>query len=94
MLETHLQLDWIYAKDSINTVESEIMEDEELINPPADVLDSLHELANVGMLPEILKQLDKLVESDSKYLPFAKQIQKLAKGFEDEQILALLEQYT
>ena len=45
----------------------------------------------MGKMLKVRKQATQLEELDDKYIPFARQIQKLAKEFDEEQIVALIE---
>ena len=45
------------------------------------------------MMSDIRKQMDHLEQLDAKYAPFANKLRELARGFEDEKIVALVEQY-
>jgi hypothetical protein len=47
----------------------------------------------MGMMSEIRKQMDELEQLDAKYAPFALKMRELARDFEDEKILALVEGY-
>jgi hypothetical protein len=46
-----------------------------------------------GIMSEIRKQMDEIEQLDAKYAPFALKVRELARGFEDEQIVALVEEY-
>ncbi|MDM8561996.1 ATP-binding protein, partial [Candidatus Marithioploca araucensis] len=95
LLETHLKLEWIYSEPIIESV-SENKTTEligEIVSPPEADLEILYELALMGKMRRIQEQAMRLEELDEKYLPFAHKLQELAKEFEDEQILALLEEY-
>jgi len=41
----------------------------------------------------MLRQAEDLKKLDQKFIPFAEQIQKLAKGFQEKQLHAFLSQY-
>jgi len=95
LLETHLKLEWIYS-ESIAESGSENKTTEsigEMVSPPEADLEILYELALMGKMRRIQEQATRLEELDEKYIPFAHKLQELAKEFEDEQILALLEEY-
>jgi predicted ATPase/signal transduction histidine kinase/CheY-like chemotaxis protein/tRNA A-37 threonylcarbamoyl transferase component Bud32 len=87
ILVEHLDLDWEYEdKKPELTIEA----DAELILPPVKELEKLYELAMMGDMREIKEYAMQL---DQKYTVFTSKIIELAKGFEDEQILSLLEKY-
>ncbi|MGB0387410.1 MAG: sensor histidine kinase [Ardenticatenaceae bacterium] len=64
-----------------------------LIAPPTEEMEVLLELASLGKMSRIREQADHLCELDQKFTPFANKLRHLARGFEDEKILELVEQY-
>jgi CheY-like chemotaxis protein/anti-sigma regulatory factor (Ser/Thr protein kinase) len=88
LIEQLLPLQWIYEQNRHEPRAPKGL----LIAPPPDLLSTLHELASLGMMSGIRKQAAHLEELDAKYAPFAKKLLELARGFEDEKILALIEQ--
>lgn len=52
----------------------------------------MYELALFGSMGRIQEHLRHLEEQDSRYAPFVSKVRTLARDFEDERILALLEQ--
>ena len=79
-------------------LESEVIEERvdsnlDLITPPLEDLEMLHELAIAGDLSNIKKSATELLENDSKYALFSKNLIELATNFEDEEIIELLESY-
>jgi predicted ATPase/signal transduction histidine kinase/CheY-like chemotaxis protein/tRNA A-37 threonylcarbamoyl transferase component Bud32 len=88
ILVEHLDLDWKYED---NKSEATIEQTEaELIPPTSKELEKLYELAMMGDMREIKEYAMQL---DKKYIVFANKIVELAKGFEDEQILSLIEEF-
>ncbi len=89
LISSYLNLEWIYQK----------IEDEQqkvhpsLIPPSPEALEALYKLASFGMMSDIRKQMDHLEQLDAKYAPFANKLRELARGFEDEKIVALVEGY-
>jgi hypothetical protein len=53
----------------------------------------LYELAMFGSMDRIKGHAQHLREIDDRYIPFANRLDELAKKVEDEQIVALLEQF-
>jgi predicted ATPase/signal transduction histidine kinase/tRNA A-37 threonylcarbamoyl transferase component Bud32/ActR/RegA family two-component response regulator len=82
----HLNVDWIYEEEQV----IETKADETLIPPPAEELEKLYELAMMGDMREIKEFAMQL---DEEYVVFANKVIELANGFEDEMILALVEEY-
>ncbi len=94
LLQTYLELEWIYLEWTYKIIaESESVKSELVTPPPKEYLDSMAELAMMGDLLTIRKELANLEKLDEKYIPFVRQLDKLAKSFEDEKILALIKQY-
>jgi len=94
LLQTHLELTWIYDEEDTNDAESHDHDAEKpMIAPPTNELETLYELAMLGSMRNIRDRALHLEELDDKYIPFAQQLQSLAKGFEDEKILDLIGQY-
>ena len=98
LLETHLKLEWVYSESVTDDGVAESLEAKELVSgplvpPPAEELEVLHKLAMTGKMRRIRDRATHLEELDKKYLPFVRKLRHLAKGFEREQILALIKQY-
>lgn len=101
LLRTHLGLTWIYAneieatKDTPNRSATTDEPDEEsrLIIPPPDQIAILFDFAMRGNVRKIVKQADKLEQSDERYTPFATELRNLAKQFKMKEIRAFVKQY-
>ena len=94
LLQEQLQLEWVYEEEDVVKDGSEnIDEDQPLVAPPATELEVLYELAMLGSMKDIRDRALQLEELDDKYISFSRKLQSLAKGFEDEKIVALVEQY-
>jgi signal transduction histidine kinase/DNA-binding NarL/FixJ family response regulator len=89
LLEARLELSWICAapKEQGKTVAAP------LIAPPQEELAVLYQLARSGRILGIRKHALHLAEMDAAYLPFVDRLQELARGFELDQIVALVEQF-
>lgn len=91
VLKTHLNVEWIY--DEVTVAEETTVPDAEVeILPSAADLTVLHELSKRGSMRKIRDWASQLEALDRRYKPFANRIQELAKAFEGEQLLALVEQ--
>jgi PAS domain S-box-containing protein len=90
-LQKYLQLKWIYEEKP--PVPPNNLEHQKLIPPSAEELEIIHELAMKGNFKGIIKQASLLEKTDQKYIPFAKKIYLLAKGFQDREILALVQSF-
>ena len=94
LLIKHLKLEWTYEEIHLQSTEkSQITESEPLVPPPTEELEALHELATMGDIRRIRELAIQLETLDEKYIPFARKLLKLAKDFEDSQIMALVEEY-
>jgi signal transduction histidine kinase/CheY-like chemotaxis protein len=90
LIEKHLQLEW---RNSESTTDSKQTGELPLIPPPPEQLEALYEAAMMGMMSQIRKQMDEIEQLDPKYAPFAIKVRELARGFEDEKIVVLVEEY-
>ncbi|MFB2936033.1 PAS domain S-box protein [Aerosakkonemataceae cyanobacterium BLCC-F154] len=90
-IQKYLRIQWIYAEKPTLPV-SEIDRDE-LIPPPKKELELLYELAMKGSFKAIIKQAKLLEQTDPKYTTFAQKLYQLAKGFQDQEILNLVQSF-
>ncbi|MCL1475185.1 hybrid sensor histidine kinase/response regulator [Argonema antarcticum] len=98
-LSHHLGLEWIYEESevtstdfSVQTTDCQIQEGE-IIPPPGEELTILFDLAMSGDMGGILERADQLQQLAPQYVPFANRLSQLAKDFEEEKILELVQQY-
>ncbi|MGI0483953.1 PAS domain S-box protein [Pantanalinema rosaneae CENA516] len=90
-LQKQLKLEWIYEAQAPSVaLESNV---NELIAPPAAALETLYELAMKGNFKGIIKQAAYLETLDIKYRPFAQALNQLAREFQDDKILVLIQSY-
>ncbi|OUL35812.1 hypothetical protein BV372_09475 [Nostoc sp. T09] len=88
-LRHYLNLDWIYEQKK---PENQLnLENAELVLPPQSEIEILYELVMKGNFKGIIKQATLITQMDHKYIPFAQHLHQLAKGFQDQEILALLQ---
>ncbi len=64
-----------------------------LVTPSLEQLNALLELARMGNMEEIEAHAKMLRQADEQYVPFADKLYELAKGFEEQEIFALLDKY-
>ncbi len=108
LLETYLELEWIYDKktvsaaiEAIATGQAEAKASEAegpeakgpLVPPPPEEMEILHDLAMRGNMRRLREQAAYIEQLDKKFIPFARKLDQLARAYEDEQILILVEQY-
>jgi CheY-like chemotaxis protein len=84
-LTAPLNLTWLYA-------EAEAKSEAPLLPPPMEELALLSRLADEGRILNIRAEATRLEELDEAYVPFARRLQELAKGFEIDQIKAFVKQ--
>jgi len=89
LIAEQLQLEWHYEETTAQTT----ADSAPLIAPPSEELEILYELAMLGQILDLRQRIAYIEQLDSQYAPFANKLAKLAKRFEDEEILALLEEY-
>jgi CheY-like chemotaxis protein len=85
-LAAHLDLTWRYAEPSA-TAEGP------LIPPPPEELERISQYANEGRILDIQTQATHLEALGEAYLPFARRLGQLAKGFEIDQIKELIKPF-
>ncbi|NVM79140.1 PAS domain S-box-containing protein [Duganella sp. SG902] len=67
--------------------------DAPLIVPPPAEMAVLHELAQLGNMRAIVERADYLIGRDRAYRPFAEQLRQLAKGYQSQALLQLVERH-
>ncbi|MCP4403936.1 MAG: response regulator, partial [bacterium] len=96
VLATQLELEWIYEKPERQESSRRVMQttiEKAFIPPPREEIDVLHKLIMRGDMDDIQEYAKYLELLDKRYFPFAERLRGLAKDFEDEQMLRLVEQY-
>ncbi|MBN0988197.1 hybrid sensor histidine kinase/response regulator [Amphritea pacifica] len=86
LLAARLKLTWVYADADGET-------EVPMNAPPSEQLKELLELAEQGQIFEIQVLATRLEEESDAYIPFAQQLQKLAKGFEMQRIIAFVRSF-
>ena len=96
-LQKYLDLVWIYEAggnlERNDSPSGNLQEDEEsaLVIPPPDRMRALYEAAQIGHIERMKREATRLGQSDKRFLPFANRVIELARSFEDEAILELIE---
>lgn len=100
MLESLLDLEWIYEENeperSVNTDDPSQLGEAtatQVVPPSADHLTSLYALAKKGDLDGVLLEAESLERSGRQYLPFARELRRLAEGFEVKQLQNFIQKY-
>ena len=65
----------------------------EVVVPPPQEIMALHELAMMGDIKGIQEQALRLEQLNEEFVPFARQLEQLAKGFQEKQILEFVRKY-
>jgi PAS domain S-box-containing protein len=90
-IATLLKVNWTYAPHAASSVEGEQIGP--LVAPPRQELETLHRLARMGNMRDIVQWAGRVAELDARYGPFADQLRMLAKGYQSKAILTLAERY-
>jgi hypothetical protein len=61
--------------------------------PPRASMVVLHDLARRGSMREVIRQVESLRASDTRYTEFASRVRNLAESFESRGLLALIEKH-
>jgi DNA-binding response OmpR family regulator len=97
MLERYLKLEWTFVEvaqpDAQAQAPAEEVADGALVAPPREELEVLYELARFGNMEGLVRHADRLAALSQRYQPFAREIQRLAEDFDDEQIQELVKQH-
>ena len=97
-LQKQLNLQWVYEEVKVSpratTANSaKNIADSEIIPPSAEEINVLHDLSRKGLINDLLKEIERIEQSEPKFEPFAQKIKDLAKGFKLRQIKSFIEQY-
>jgi signal transduction histidine kinase/DNA-binding NarL/FixJ family response regulator len=90
LLEEHLGLEWIYEEQEAL---GEGRPSAPLAPPPQEEIAILYDLARMGDMWAIRERAAHIETLGEQYAPFARKLRALAEGFEEREILALVEQY-
>ncbi|MGV2292554.1 ATP-binding protein [Trinickia sp. YCB016] len=85
-----LQLDWTHAPLADSNAPRPATEH---YTVPGAEMQTLHRLARLGNMREIQQWADRVASLDERYLPFASQLRALAKGYQSQAILQLVERH-
>lgn len=94
LLAKHLTLEWIYEDTAEQKLPLETSSNgkgtTEIIVPPQEELQILLELAMRGNIVEIGERANELEALNRKFIPFANELRKFAREFDDERIRSLV----
>ncbi len=98
-LQKHLNLEWIYEQQVESTKamttdnQGSNISEGQIIPPSAEEITKLHDLSRKGLINDLLKEIERIEQSEPKFEPFAQKVKDLAKGFKLRQIKSFIEQY-
>jgi hypothetical protein len=92
MLTTYLAVDWI--EERAEPLAPSTLDAAALVAPPQADIEILHRLALAGDMREIRRQADHLAGLDPQYRPFADTLQRLARAYQSQAIVNLIEQHS
>ncbi|MDM8564002.1 response regulator [Candidatus Marithioploca araucensis] len=90
-LREHLGLEWNYEIKPPTSEKK--FEDQPIVAPPKNVVKILYNLAMQGDVAALLKQAAQLEKDDEKWIPFAKELQRLTNEFKIQKVRELIEPY-
>jgi CheY-like chemotaxis protein len=93
ILQSHLQLDWIYQETDGASTRLERLESNPIALPSLPVIEELMTLMNLGDIQTLIEKLEQIQQSDPTFIPFAEPILKLARSFELKQLKALIQKH-
>lgn len=99
LLQTYLGLTWIYEQAPVPLQEPSLPlgctqeEEDDSMGPSSDQAGILFDLAMMGDLRGVVKQIEVFEQNNQQLKPFADKIRHLVKNFEEEKICNLIEQY-
>ncbi len=94
VIGTLLNLEWTYEEPgTAESAPEKAAAEGHLVAPPREVLEALYEMAMMGSMRRIRNKAAELENLDAKYIPFARKLQTLVRGFKDEELLALIRQH-
>lgn len=86
-----LQISWIYERMETQKIPAKQVEDEPFVIPPASEMGTLHHLAKLGNMQDILLWADRVAELDAGYQPFVDRLREPAASYQSKAILNLVE---
>ncbi|WP_413160523.1 ATP-binding protein [Capilliphycus salinus ALCB114379] len=92
-LQNHLNLEFIYEDITVSKPLNNSIEITEIVPPPQKELEELYNLVLQGHIKGIIKQAKIIKQLDAKYVPFAEQIEKLAREFQERELINFTEQF-
>ncbi|WP_036479630.1 ATP-binding protein [Myxosarcina sp. GI1] len=96
-LQENLKIEWIYEDKQQETKQNKTtltgIDLNEIIPPPSEEISLLADLSRKGLVNDILKEIDRIEQLDSKYVVFCLHIRKLTQSFKLRQLREFIEQF-
>jgi signal transduction histidine kinase/DNA-binding response OmpR family regulator len=92
-IQHSLALSWRYADAGVIAGEGTGEVHADAIAPSGAVLEELLDLARMGKLVRVEQIALELEQQDARYRPFGRRLYALARGFEEERLVAMLDDY-
>jgi len=88
-----LSLSWHTRQSQVEAGASEDAEGAALVIPPAQEIEELWQLAQIGNMSAIKEHAERLAALDPAYTPFAQRLQALAQGYQSKALVAFVARY-
>lgn len=92
LMAEYLQLEWQFESMPSDQSDETVVAPVTAV-PPQDDLQKLYQLAILGNMTQLRHRASHLAQTQPQFLSFAERLITLAQNFEDEQIMAILQQY-
>ncbi|MFZ6029063.1 MAG: GAF domain-containing protein [Chloroflexota bacterium] len=93
LFEEHMALEWTFVQPEGKKEEPQPEADGPVVAPPPEKLKILYDLAMKGNMPELIAQAASLEALDERYKPFGHKLRQLARSYDDELILEMVERF-
>jgi CheY-like chemotaxis protein len=93
LLRTHLNIEWMY-EDAEKAIRSDTRFEQEHVqfaSLPPEEAENIRNFAKLGIPKYILSELDNIERQDTKYASFVNTLRQLAKNYQFDRIIELLE---
>ena len=92
-LKELLNLEWRFSVPQAPTSEPSFTDPQDIIPPPPEDLEVIYNLAVLGKMKPIRQKAEQLRQTDETFGPFADRLNRMAKAFEDKQIVTFVKAY-
>jgi CheY-like chemotaxis protein len=90
---TLLSLQWTFRKPAPEPDGQGVEEGGDMVAPPAQEIETLWQLAQIGSMREIRERANYLRALDRAYAPFAARLETLAQGYHSKELAAFVARY-